>query len=112
MWEWGRGGQERRGGGEAGQEQTCWPAPLGLSLHSVARSPGGKAEGTGAAGRGGLGTGTLFQFPLPPQAPREHLLASGHKGWLRLRLGARPWATASPPAHCPTGPRFLREGRA
>lgn len=41
--------------GKAWGMQACWPAPLGFLLASVAHSPRGKAEGTGAAGRGGPG---------------------------------------------------------
>lgn len=89
-------GEARRGGGEAGQEWACWtklwahtrarwPAPLGLSLHSAACSPRGKAEGTGAAGRGGPGhSGLCFSSPCLLQSLCEHLLASRHHKFLGL----------------------------
>lgn len=84
---------------------ACWPAPLGLSLYSAARSPRGKAQGTGAAGKDRPGhSGLCFHSLCLPQALCEHLLASGHKGL--LRPGKKPWTTARPPASCPKGPRF------
>lgn len=88
------------GGGKLAGAHLQRPAPLGLSLHSMALSPGGKAEGTGAAGRGGPGYQDFVSVPSATPRPREHLLASGHKGLVRQ------WGGERPPAHCPAGPRF------
>lgn len=85
--------RQRRGrlarSGPAGQSlghTARWPAPLGLSPHSAACSPRGKAEGTGAAGRGGPEHSRLcFSSLCLLQSLREHLLASRHKGLLGLR---------------------------
>ena len=66
--------------------RACWPAPLGLSLHSAARSPRGKDEGTGAAGRGGPGhSGLCFSSLCLLQSLCEHRLASRHNRLLGLR---------------------------
>lgn len=92
----------------AGGERACWTKPWAhgaYSLHSVACSPRGKAEGTGAAGSGGPGHSGLCSRPLCLlQSLREHLLASRHKALLGLR--ERPRTTARPPAYCPARPRL------
>lgn len=89
----GGGSQARRRGGWPGVglldkalgTRARWPAPLGLSLHSAACSPRGKAEGTGAAGRGGPGhSGLCFSSPCLLQSLCEHLLASRHHKFLGL----------------------------
>lgn len=88
------GGEAKQGGGEAGQERTCWTkpragpmaSPSGALTAQPARSPRGKAEGTGAAGEGGPGrTGLSFSSLCIPQSLCEHLLPSRHKGFLRQR---------------------------
>ena len=99
MWGRGRPGKEEEEGGWLGAHLQR-PAPLGLSLNNTALSPRGKAEGTGAAGRGGPGYQDFVSVPSATPRPREHLLARGHKGLVRQ------WGGKRPPAHCPAGPRF------
>lgn len=74
----GRGGRARRRR-EAGWS-TPPAAPWGSHCTAWPSSPGGKAEGTGAAGRGGPGYQDFVSVPSATPRPREHLLASGTKG--------------------------------
>lgn len=64
----GRPGKEEEGGKEL-EHNSPAARPLWGSLHSMALSPRGKAEGTGAAGRGGPVPGLCFSSLCHPQAP-------------------------------------------
>lgn len=57
--------------GPAGQSfwRACWPAPLGLSLHSQPVPPEGQQRELGQLAEEAEACGTLFQFPLPSRVP-------------------------------------------
>lgn len=57
--------------GPAGQSlrRACWPAPLGLSLHSQPAPPEGRQRELGQLAEEAWALGTEFHFPLPPPVP-------------------------------------------